>query len=136
MRRVVLDTNVLVSALVFGGKPRKVLRLAISGVVKLVTSEILLEELKGVLEGPKFRYPPKVTQIILNEILSIAEVVVPSLQIDRITSDPDDNRVLECAVEGVADLIVSGDPDLTDLKEFRGIPIRTPADFLSERRGG
>lgn len=131
MTRVVLDTNVLVSALVFGGTPRKVLRLAVSGAMKLIISEILLEELKGVLEGPKFRYLPNVTQLILNELLLIAEIVVPSLKIDHITSDPDDNRILECAVEGDADMIVSGDSDLLDLKEFRGIPILTPAEFLS-----
>jgi len=69
------DTNFLVSAIVFGGKPREVLQAAISGRIKLVLSEILLEELKGVLEGPKFRYPMQVVLKILEELKWVAEVV-------------------------------------------------------------
>lgn len=131
-RKVVLDTNVLISALVFGGKPRRVFQAATAGVIQLVISEILLEELTGVLEGAKFRYPKELTRMILDELTAVAELVTPTLSIRRITSDPDDNRVLECALAGRADLIVSGDPHLLDLVEFEGIPIWTPAKFVKE----
>lgn len=132
MLKIVMDTNVLVSALVFGGKPRSVLETAIEGRAKLILSEVLLEELTGILEGPKFRYPRKVTQTIRDLLISIAEVVTPSVEIDRIVRDPDDNRILECAVEGCADFIISGDLDLLELGEFRGIRIRPPARFVRE----
>jgi len=58
------------------------------------------------------------------------ENITPQLTIDVITADPPDNRILECAVEGRADLIVSGDPDLQRLKVYQRIPIVRPADFL------
>ncbi len=130
MRQVVLDTNVLISAIVFGGKPREVLQAVLSGQVRLILSDILIEELIGVLEGPKFRYPREATRIIEERLRDLAKIVTPHLTIDRIVSDPDDNRVLECAVAGEADLIISGDSDLVTVGEFRGIPIWTPADFL------
>ena len=130
--KIVLDTNILVSALVFGGKPKTVLEAVIEGRARLILSDPLLEELKGVLEGSKFRYPQKATQVILDSLILIADVVTPLVEIHHITRDPDDNRVLECAIEGHADFIVSGDLDLLDLGEFNGIPIESPAQFMRE----
>ncbi len=130
--KVVLDTNVLISALVFGGKPRKVLQCAIDGDIHLILSNDLLEELQGVLEGRKFKYPPSVIQAILNQLTSIAQVVHPTVALHVISKDPDDDRVLECALTGRASIIASGDPHLLDLGEFQGIRILTPAQFLEE----
>lgn len=132
--KAVFDTNVLVSALAFGGKPLEVLELAISEKVKLVISNVLLDELKGVLGGPKFRYPQPIIDLMIDQFMAIVELVKPRREISRIVTDPDDNRVLECAVEGEVDYIVSGDPDLLDLEAFEGITICTPAQFLSQNQ--
>lgn len=130
--RVVLDTNVLISAIVFGGKPKKVLQAAIAGTFQLVLSNTLLEELHGVLEGPKFKLPREMMKTVRDELLLFADLVVPMNKLDVIVSDPDDNRVLECAATGEVDFIVSGDPDLLDLGQFQNIRIWTPAQFVRE----
>jgi hypothetical protein len=84
--RIVLDTNVLVSAIVFGGRPRIALEKVISGAVAMAISEEMLEELRWVLEGQKFCYLPPVVQIILNELLAIWST--PTRQITGSSSAP------------------------------------------------
>jgi hypothetical protein len=78
----------------------------------------------------KFDWQEKRLIARLKKIVRCAVVVTPTITLNAITSDPDDNRVLECAVEGKADLIVSGDQDLHRLETYEGIPIVTPLDFL------
>ncbi len=128
--KVVLDTNVLISAIVFGGKPRHILESIIRGKVGLAVSESILEEVKAVLAGRKFRFPSQVVHVVLTEIGSMSELVDPRVRINKIKKDPDDNRVLECAVESNADYIVSGDSHLLELGSFKGISIINPADFI------
>ena len=131
MIKIVLDTNVLISAIVFGGKPRDILEKAIKGQVRLVLTEELIRELSGVLEGRKFKYPSEIMKLIITELETIAEVVKPERKLNIVGKDPEDNRVLECAHKSSADFIVSGDVHLLELKEFRGIKILTPEAFLS-----
>lgn len=130
---VVCDTNVLISALVFGGPPRRILEAAIRGVIQLATSRTLLDELVGVLEGKKFRFPPEATQLIADELVAISLIVHPRQRIQAIRTDPDDNRVLECAVASKARYSISGDNDLLTLGAFRGITIVPPARFKEMR---
>lgn len=130
--KIVLDTNVLISAILFGGKPRQVLETAITGSVNLVLSEFILEELRDVLARPKFHFPRDIIQRISYELRDLAVVVDPPRHLQVVKTDADDNRILECALSAEADVIVSGDPDLLDLKEFRGIPIWSPSQFLRE----
>ncbi len=128
--KVILDTNVLISAIVFGGKPRHILESIIRGKVGLAVSESILKEVKAVLSGRKFRYPPQIVHAVLTEISSMSELVDPRVRVNKIKKDPDDNRVLECAVESRADFIVSGDMHLLELGSFKGISIMNPADFI------
>ena len=130
MDLVVLDTNILISAIVFGGKPRQVFDMVIRGEVKLALSPYLLEELQGVLEGPKFRYPHAMTNTILHELIDMAELVSPVKKFDVVKRDSDDNHVLECAFTAKVDFIISGDEDLLSLKSFQNIPILTADEFL------
>ena len=132
MKKVVLDTNVLISGIAFGGKPRKIMTNIVTGRLRLALSEKILEELVGVLEGPKFRYPQKLVHGIADELRSIAKIVNPSRQINIIVSDPDDNIILECATAAGVNYIISGDRDLLDLETFENIPIVTPAKFVDE----
>jgi len=128
--RVVLDTNVLISSIVFGGNPRRILQHAIEGRITLIISADIIDEFKGVLSRDKFKYPGTMIYFVVNELMSISEVVTPDETIDVIKDDPQDNRILECASAGGANIIISGDKHLLVLKEFRGIKIMNPADFI------
>ena len=96
----------------------------------LVTSAPLLAELRRVLEYPRLA---KVIQggAQLADLVAASGVVVAPTRTLTVVSDDDDNRVLEAAIEGAADYIVSGDTDLLDLGSFRGIPILAPAEFAA-----
>ncbi len=130
MIKVVLDTNVLISAIVFGGKPRELLEKAIKGEIQIVLSDEIIEELKGVLEGRKFNYSSDITDLTIKELTSFAEIIKPKKTQKFIKNDPEDNQVLECAEEAIADFIVSGDVHLLEIKEFKGTKILTPKMFL------
>ena len=130
MIKVVLDTNVLISAILFGGKPRQILEKAIRGEMRLCLSEPILEELRGVLQRSKFDYSPEMIQFILTELTGIADVVNPSEMIDLVLEDSDDNRILECAVEAKANYIISGDFHLLKLSRYRNIEVLNAAAFL------
>lgn len=130
MRRIVLDSNVLISAIAFGGKPRQVLHRIIEGKAELAFSGAILDEVRGVLGGRKLRYPEPILDAIMREIEALGVAVFPKKRVRVIRDDPDDNRVLECALEFRADCIISGDAHLLALKEFRGIRILKPAEFL------
>ena len=113
--KVVADTNVLVSALIFpGGPPEAFYRLALEGKIELVTSRPLLAELARVL-NEKFGWQPERAQELIEQLIRLGEIVDPKEPIVEIDVDPTDNRVLEAALEGHADAIVSGDQHLLAL---------------------
>lgn len=130
--RVVLDTNVLVSAFVFpGGTPEVVYRLALEGRIELVTSPPLLAEFGRVLTE-KFAREVHAVREAVAQVSSVGLVVRPSERLEVITDDPDDDRVLEAAAEGSAESIVSGDRHLLRLGEWSGIRIVSPSVLLIE----
>ncbi len=130
--RVVADTNVLVSALVFpGGVPEDIYRLAVGGRIDLVTSRPLLAELGRVLEL-ELGWEPSRAEDAVRQVIRLADVVEPREAVVEIEADPADDRVLEAALEGGAEAIVSGDAHLLALGAWRGIPILAPAAFLAE----
>lgn len=127
---VVLDTNVVVSALGWGGKPEECLKLGLRGEVELIGSPDTLAELARVLEYPKFGFTEQERAALLSALLERTTVVRPDRNIDEIESDPEDNAFLECAVSGDAAVIVSGDEDLLEVGEYQGVEILTPDEFL------
>ena len=127
--RIVFDTNVLISAVQFGGLPRLALQLAIQS-HSLLASAALLEEFERVLIH-RFKFPAGAAEKVLNEYRQTCKLVHPTALLHVIAADPSDNRVLECAVYGKADWIVSGDADLLSLKRFRKIPILTVREFVN-----
>jgi putative PIN family toxin of toxin-antitoxin system len=130
--KVVADTNVLVSALIFpGGSPEAFYRLALERRIELVTSRPLLAELGRVLTE-KFGWEPERAEDAVEQMIRLAEVVHPQDTVSEIEADPADNRVLEAATEGKADAIVSGDRHLLSLGSWRGIRIQAPAAFVAE----
>lgn len=133
--KVVLDTNVILSAILFGGKPRRVLEAATAGQVKMYISEALLSELEGVLRRQKFGLDAVVVGTIVAELTSTAEVVQPTSHVSVITDDPSDNDVLDCALEAKADYVVSGDRHLLALGRCGNALILNPDDFLKQLEG-
>lgn len=129
MKRVVADTNVLVSALQFGGRPRDLLDLAIDGQIDLAISEAIIAETLRVLRD-KFNRPPEWIAEADRQLRVITRIVQPTESIQAIEADPTDDRILECAVAAEAEVIVSGDSHLLNLGSFRGIPIQRVAEFL------
>jgi putative PIN family toxin of toxin-antitoxin system len=104
--------------------------MAIEGKVEVVVSEPILEEVARVLGGRKFKFSPEVVAAITQAIRDLAHNVHPTVRLKVVKADPDDDKVLECALESSADAIVSGDEHLLALKTFRKIRIITPTKFL------
>lgn len=135
MIRVVLDTNLFVSALLKpGSNPDIILRLVKDEKVLLLMSGSICLEISRVLTYPKIR-----KQLIASDeelknfvqLLSTVAIITPdTLNLPLLDADPDDTKYLVCAVEGHADFIISGDHHLTDLMMYRGIRIVTPGDFI------
>lgn len=130
IRRAVLDTNVLVSAFVFGGRCRAVLRETIGKDrrVQLLVSDSLMGEFARVL-SVKFGWLDARIAGALREVLEVSEVVATTKRIS-VVDDESDNRVLECAVDGEADFIITGDNHLLALGRHGSIKIVKPAEFL------
>jgi uncharacterized protein len=129
--KVVVDTNVLVSALVFpGGVPEQVYRLAIEGSITLATSAPLLAELGRVLTE-KFGWQDDYVRAALAQNVRIGEIVEPVERVSIIADDPDDDRVLEAVQTAGAAAIVSGDRHLLSLGRWNEVAILSPAEFLA-----
>ncbi len=134
--RVVLDTNVLVSAVLFGGPPRQILEGAIAGTFDCFLSLALLDELRDVLQRPKFGLSAQTAWTVAEELSAVCEIVSPTQRLEVIEVDPDDNRVLECALEAKVDFIVSGDTHLLQLGSYAGIRIVNPSYMLAQLERG
>ena len=129
--RVVLDTNILISAFIFpGGPPEAVYRLVLEGRVELVTSRPLLIELGRVLTE-KFAWDSTRADEVVAQVARLAQVVRPTETVREIAADPSDDRVLEAAAEGGAEVIVSGDRHLLRLGTWRAVRIEPAAKFLT-----
>ena len=123
MLRVVLDTNVLLSAIISDGKPRELLRKGISKEFCIVTSDLILRELGTVLQRPKFNTDKDEIHRIILGLMQAAEVVEVVSKFKLVEGDPKDDMVVHTAHDGRADFIVSGDSHLLLLKSFSQIKI-------------
>jgi putative PIN family toxin of toxin-antitoxin system len=128
---VVFDTNVLLSGLGWRGSPYRCLELARTGQIKAITCQELLDELLEKLEQ-KLNFTDSQITDTLSDLLSFLQVVKISNTLNVIITDPDDNMVLECAVIGRANYIITGDKKhLLPLQNYQGIEIVNAANFLS-----
>ena len=125
--RLVLDTNITISGLLWRGAPGSLLDAAIARRVSLFTTTVLMNELAGVLGRPKFAARLSARKINLDDFLldyaTLANIVVPMDIAPTILADPTDDHVLAAALAAQADMIVSGDTHLLGLINFEGIPI-------------
>lgn len=130
--KIVCDSNVFFSAIVFGGIIEEILNAANNREIYLYTSNTLLLELARILKEKAGWEDYKVNYTI-SGLKDLCFVVNPKVKVKIIKTDESDNRVLECASESGADYIVTGDKKhILPLKKFKGIPILSPRDFLSQ----
>ena len=128
---VVIDTNVVASAVFFGGQPRQILELLIRREIGAVVSQEIVEEYQATFDYLLNKYPGKPALIPLRQIVAACRMIEPSTKIS-LCRDPDDDKFIACAVDGGCAYIVSGDKDLLSLRDVHGIHIRTAAAFLQE----
>ena len=133
--RLVLDTNTAISGLLWHGTPGKLIDAARSKHVSLYTGAPLLAELRGVLARGKFAKQLEVRGLNVVEVFdgfaALTTIVIPAIINPTIANDPSDDAVLATALAAQADLIISGDADLLDLKSYQGIPIVSAAEALT-----
>ena len=132
--RLVLDTNVVISGLLWHGPSARLIDFAVEQAVALCINPFLVDELTEKLNMPKFAVRIAATGLapaaLCGQYFALCEQV-PALTIARICRDPDDDNVLAAALSARADLLVSGDYDLRVLGEFDGIPIVNAVDALA-----
>ena len=135
MPNVVADTNVYISAFNFGGPPLEILIFAIRREIALFVSPSILKEIEGVLLR-RFGWPGEQAREVLRTIREFTRSVDPKEKIDALKEDESDNRILECAVEAKAHVIITGDKHVQAIGAFRGIAIMSPRQFLDAYSAG
>jgi uncharacterized protein len=127
--RVTADSNIYISALHYGGPPDQFLEVARTGVIHLTVSDDILAEVTRVLRD-KFGWSKAALSLAQERIADFTEKVKPTQKLDVVKEDPTDNRILECAVEGKSEYLVTRDNHLLKLKSFGGTRMIKVADFL------
>jgi putative PIN family toxin of toxin-antitoxin system len=132
--RIVLDTNIYISGILFGGNSKVIIDMILEGKFELFITEEIIKEINDVLLRPKFDFSPEIVRHLVSEIDLISKIVIPKIKHNIIERDFDDNIIIDCAIECNVDCIVTGDNDLLVIKKFKGIEILNPKDFLSKTK--
>lgn len=127
--RIVLDTNVFISAAILGRVCEEIVQTCRFSNLEVSISKNIISELKDKL-SQKFLWKDEQIIVFLESILEFCEVIKVEEEISYIKEDPDDDKILECAVTKNCDFIISGDNHLLKLKSYKGIKILNPVDFL------
>jgi putative PIN family toxin of toxin-antitoxin system len=130
IRRAVFDTNVLISAYLWGGVPRRALDIIRNERCELVLAQPAIEEFVRVLGYRKFGFSPEQIEPFVDDLTSHAIIVQPRHTVEVVTQDPSDNLFLEIALQGNCTALVSGDRHLLDIKQYRRIRILSPTEFV------
>lgn len=127
----VLDTNVLISAIIATGIPHEVVVAGYAGEYRIVASEATIQEFRETLQKypERFGLDDDEIQTEVETLQYYAEFAAPDEELSVVDADPDDDKFLEVAVTANADYVVSGDQHLLDIESFRGIDILTPREF-------
>jgi len=128
--RVVVDTNVLVSGVFFGGMPSRVLEAWRDGKVDLVVSPEILEEYRRVGEKLAARFTGVSLASFLALLVMTVEIIEPPELPEQVSRDRDDDKFIACALAGNCQFIISGDKDLLEVSGFRGVNVVAPREFL------
>ena len=128
--RIVIDTNVLISGIIFGGKPSKIIELLFGKKISVFASPEMVDEYKRIYGELGERYAKR-THNELNEIINSMNILTSHSHIEA-CRDPDDNKFIECAIDNRCIYIVSGDKDLLVLEQYEDIGILTVSEFLEQ----
>ena len=128
MIRVLPDTNIIISSVFWRGNPHEVIRKGILGEYQLVISVEIFDEVVDKLRN-KFQFPEENIKALVDILMNSCLIIDVTSKFD-VVRDKNDNKIVECAFDGKVDYIVTGDPDLLDLKEFKGIKIINANEFL------
>lgn len=131
-KRIVVDTNVLISAVFFKGKPDVILEAWRTGKLEMILSHEILEEYSKVLKRLSERYPSIDTSGILSMFTTCCRMIVPEAIGKQICEDPDDDKFIAAAIGGEAETIISGDKHLLEVKGYSGIEVLRPAEFINQ----
>ena len=127
--RIVIDTNVVVSAVFFGGKPREILERVIEGSLEAYATKEILDEYRDTIDYLLEKYSGKTT-LDLSMIIKLFHTIKRKTHIE-LCRDPDDDKFIECAVDGKCYYIISGDKDLLEISRYKNIQVVTVTEFLS-----
>ena len=128
--KVVVDTNVLISGVFFGGMPSQVLEVWRDGKIELVVSPDILEEYRRVGEELAARFTGVSLAPLLALLVMTAEIIEPPGLPEQVSRDPEDDKFLACALAGDCQWIISGDKDLLEVSGYQGVKIVAPRGFL------
>lgn len=131
-KKVVVDTNIVVSAFGWDAKPEEILKMIEGGKLINYVSIGMLEELRRVVSYPKLKIPRNEQSEIIEYVFENSEIITPSKRVEIIKEDPSDNEILSCAIEASVDYIITGDRHLLKLKKLKDILILTPDEFLRQ----
>ena len=131
--KVIIDTNIFISAFGWGGRPLEVVELLEKEEIRNCISEGIFNELFVTLSYQKLSFPIKLQTEILEFVLAYSDFYTPKQKL-KLTPDPKDNKFIECALTANAKFIITGDKSFLSLKQFKGIKITTPEDFLKTRK--
>lgn len=129
MLRVVLDTNILVSGLLYSGRPRKLMDLAVEGRIEVVSSPEMIDELRRVLSRDKFGLAKEEQKSMMDFVIRLSRIIFVRSRF-KVATDAGDDIVVNAAYDGEAAYIVSGDKELLELKQFGKIKIVRVSEML------
>jgi putative PIN family toxin of toxin-antitoxin system len=134
--KITADTNILISATFWHGASDRIISKVEAKEIQLILSEEIVKEYAEVMDYDEIKNKIKDKNLAIkhtvSKIISISTIIEPKTKLNVIKDDSDDNKILECAVAGNVDCIVSNDKHLLKLRKFRNIPILTPDDFLEK----
>ena len=129
--RIVIDTNIVASAIFFGGRPRELLELLLQRELRAFISQEIVDEYRDTIEYLQNEYPNKRVAVPLTQIISACEMVEPT-SIVKVCRDPNDDKFIACAVDSRSLYVVSGDKDLLAVKLYADVRVVTVAEFFRE----
>ena len=127
--RIVIDTNIIASAIFFGGRPRLLLEKLMMKELEAFISKDILEEYQRTIDRLRAKYPARKVSVPLTEIASACRMIEPQT-IVKVCRDPNDDMFIACALDSRSLYIVSGDDDLLSIRQYRDVEIVTVADFF------
>ena len=129
--RIVVDTNVVISGMFFGGNPRKIIESIVDGTIDAFATTDIIDEYMEIVESMIERKQGSFNQRVFSPLFSALNIINSETKI-AISRDPDDNKFIECAVDAKALYIVSGDKDLLDISKYKDIQIITAKEFCDK----